>query len=135
MIKRLIEKVLNRETVAYLICGFLTTAVSLAVYRVCMFVMPVAASNTVSVAAGIVFAYIVNKIFVFRSRSWALKTLRAEIAPFMTGRVALYVAETAALVLLVDVATLPEFICKCATTAVVIVANYLISKKLVFKMP
>ena len=124
----------NRETVSYLICGVLTTLVGIAVFWLCDEAgLHVAASNTLSTIAAVTFAYLVNKIFVFRSRSWAPAVLAKEAAAFVAGRVGTFVAETLLLVALVDWAGLPGFWCKVFTSVLVVIGNYVISKKWVFK--
>lgn len=133
IINKYFFKYLNRETISYLICGVLTTIVGLAVFWICERTgLHVAVSNTISTAAAVVFAYFVNKIFVFRSASWNPEVLIKEILAFLTGRLASYLTETLLLVLLVDVIGFPGFICKLFTSILVVIANYLISKKAVF---
>jgi len=81
----------------------------------------------------VLLAYVLNKIFVFRSLSWQIKTLIKEIGSFTAGRLATYISETLLLVLLVEMLGLPGFVCKVFTTGLVVAANYAISKKWVFK--
>ena len=124
---------LNRETIAYIICGILTTAVSIGVFWLCeIYGFRVATSNTISTIAAVTFAYFANKIIVFRSASWKIKVLVREVFTFVCGRLATYVMETALLVVLVDLIGLPGTICKAATSVLVVIGNYLISKKAVF---
>lgn len=128
-----LSKYINRETVSYLICGGLATILSIAVFWLCQRAgLHVAVSNTVSTAVVVSFAYFANKIFVFRSNSWKLSTLAREIFTFLSGRLATYIGETLLLVLLVDMLNFPSFYCKIFTTVLVVLANYLISKKAVF---
>ena len=128
-----VKKHLNRETVSYLICGIITTIFSIIVFWLCYAIgLHTAASNTISTVLAVLLAYVLNKIFVFRSLSWQIKTLVKEIGSFAAGRLVTYVSETLLLVLLVEVLGLPGFICKVFTTGLVVVANYMISKKWVF---
>ena len=130
----MINKFCNRETITYLICGALTFFLALAVFWLCDRAgMHVAVSNTISTIIAVLFAYIINKIVVFRSGSWNLLFLIREISAFLSGRFATYAGETVLLTLLVDVIGLDSFICKIFTTGLVIIANYLISKKFVFR--
>ena len=130
----LFKKFCNRETIAYLITGIVTTIVGLAVFWLCEQAgWHVALSNTVSVFSAIAFAFVPNKIFVFRSFSWAAKVLAKEIPAFFASRSLMFVLETALLVLLVDWFGLPGFVCKVFTTALVVVGNYVVSKYAVFR--
>lgn len=133
MIMKVINKYCNRETISYLICGVLTTIVGIVVFWLCEQAgFHVAVSNTISTVAAVTFAYFVNKIIVFRSNSWDIKVLIREVFAFIAGRFATYVMETLLLVALVDMLGLPGFVCKVFTSVLVVIGNYLISKKAVF---
>jgi len=130
---KVINKYCNRETISYLICGVLTTIVGIVVFWLCEQAgFHVAVSNTISTVAAVTFAYFVNKIIVFRSNSWDIKVLIREVFAFIAGRFATYVMETLLLVALVDMLGLPGFVCKVFTSVLVVIGNYLISKKAVF---
>ena len=67
MLHKIWEKCVNYETVSYLICGFLTTAVDFAVYTVLRHVdIGVGISQALSWMAAVLFAYVVNQPIVFR---------------------------------------------------------------------
>lgn len=130
---RKVDALLNRETISYLICGILATVVSVGVFWICEASgLHVALSNTISTIATVIFAYFLNKTIVFRSKSWAPTVIAKEMATFIGGRLVTYILETALLVLLVDIMGAPGLICKIFTTVLVVVSNYLISKKAVF---
>jgi len=130
----MIQKICNREVISYLICGVLTTIVDLIIFWICERAgLFVAASNTISYIGATIFAYFVNKIFVFLSNSWKPAVLAKEMFLFFSGRFATYVMQTLLLVLLVDIMGFDGFICKVFTTVLVVVGNYFISKKAVFK--
>jgi putative flippase GtrA len=130
----MIQKILNRETAAYLICGAFTTVVGLAVFWVCVRLnQHTATANTVSTVSAVLFAYIVNKIFVFQSKLWSILTVGREMASFFAGRVATYIMETGLLLVMIDMMGWPNMLCKGFTMVLVILSNYCISKWFVFK--
>ena len=130
---KLIKNHCNRETISYLICGVLTTILSIVVFWASdVSGMNTAASNTMSTVSAVISAYFLNKIFVFRSESWSCTVIVREISVFITGRLGTYISETLLLIVLVDFIGLPGFICKLFTLVLVITANYVISKKAVF---
>ena len=107
--------------------------VGIAVFWLCYLSgLHVAVSNTISTVAAVALAYFLNKIFVFRSTSWETAVLAKEVFTFLSGRLATYIMETVLLVLLVDMAGFPGFICKMFTSVLVVIGNYLVSKKAVF---
>ena len=68
MFGKLWKKCVNYETISYLICGVLTTVVDFASYTVFRKMsMGVGTSQALSWVAAVLFAYIVNKIIVFRN--------------------------------------------------------------------
>ena len=91
-ISQLLKKVLNKEVIMYLIFGVLTTVVSLLVYYGCIYTflnpenaVQLQIANIISWIAGVAFAYITNRKFVFESNeSNQLK----EISKFVTSRLA-----------------------------------------------
>jgi putative flippase GtrA len=95
--------------------------------------MGTAAANTVSTVIAVVFAFFINKFFVFRSASWVLKVVLREFAAFCLGRLATYLMETGLLVVMIDWMGWPSMICKGFTMVLVVVGNYIISKWAVFR--
>lgn len=68
MFGKLWKKCVNYETISYLVCGVLTTAVDFVSYTAFRKMsMGVGVSQALSWVAAVLFAYIVNKIIVFRN--------------------------------------------------------------------
>ena len=89
-IAKLIKKVCTKEVIMYLIFGVLTTIVSLAVYYVLIFTLlnpenaiQLQIANIVSWIAGVAFAYITNRKFVFESTE---KNKFKELSKFVASR-------------------------------------------------
>ena len=78
-----LKKLLNRETILYIIFGVATTAVNYVVFHLLYNVLwrqnHSLAANAAAFVAAVIFAYVVNKLFVFESRSWDAATLKREI--------------------------------------------------------
>lgn len=130
---KVIGRFLNRETISYVIFGILTTIIGFGVYSLCVYWgLKTIAANTISTVLAVIFAYVTNKAFVFRSRSWKPAALLPEFAKFCGARVATYIMETALLYLLVDVLELNSMLMKALTTVLVVAANYVLSKWMVF---
>ena len=132
-VKKIIAKLLNRETVTYVIFGALTTLVSISVYTMSInYDMGVARANTVSTVIAVLFAFVTNKMWVFESRDFSIKTTAAEFVKFGAGRVITYLIETGLLMALVDMIGLNAIWCKYFTQGIIIILNYFISKFTVF---
>lgn len=125
-----------REVVNYLIVGVLTTLVSLLVYYGLTLTVldptrPVQlqAANVISWVAAVVFAYFTNRRFVFESRS---TNILKEAAAFFAARLATLLMDMALMFLLVTLLKMNDKPAKLLVQVVVIVANYVLSKFLVF---
>lgn len=128
-------KKLDTEAIRYIIVGGLTTLVNLVVFSVLCKLMnvDVTISNIISVITAILFAYVTNKIFVFRSKTHGIKELFAEASKFIGARLLTMVIEVGGVFLLVNIIGQDEFIGKLETQVIVLVGNYFISKFIVFK--
>ena len=83
-------RLLTSEGMRYLFIGGCTTLVNLVVFTVlCRIVhLEVNISNIISVSVSILFAYVTNKLIVFRSHCSSIGELAAECARFIGARLA-----------------------------------------------
>ena len=146
-----IKKIMNRETILYIVFGVATTVVNYVVfyllYNVLWHQRNSLSANAVAFVAAVIFAFVVNKIFVFQSKSWHMDTLKQEIPSFLAARIGSFGIEEAGLficerilklggvvaITLGDVALDWITIVKLALAFVVIVLNYIFCKLLVFR--
>lgn len=146
-----IKKILNRETILYIVFGVATTVVNYVVFHLLYNVLwqqeNSLVANAVAFVAAVVFAFVVNKAFVFRSQSWSVDTLKREIPPFLAARVGSFGIEEAGLFVCerilklggVVVLTLGDMtldwitIVKVTLSFVVVALNYVFCKLLVFR--
>ena len=131
----IMKKFLNAETFRYLFIGVCTTLVNLAVFTVlCKFVhMNVNLANFISIVTAILFAYVTNKLYVFRSHCASFGELAAEFVKFCGARVATMVIELGGVFLIYNILGFDEMIAKCCTQVFVVIGNYFISKFFVFR--
>jgi len=130
----MLKKILNREIISYLLVGGLVTVFGLFTFTLFIHLgLSTIIANTVSNVLAILFAYVTNKIFVFRSKAKNLTDLFFEFVKFCSSRVFLFFVETVLLVFLVDYLDFNSFWMKVFTLSLVIVGNYVFSKWVVFK--
>lgn len=130
---KLLARLLSGQIFSYLFFGAITTVVALGLYFALFLAgFGTVAANTVSTAAAVLLAFVTNKIFVFASRDWNPGNVAKELAKFSGWRVATYAGETLALLLLVDFLGFHGMAMKTLTVALVVIANYCISRWLVF---
>ena len=146
-----LKKLLNRETILYIVFGVATTAVNYVVFFLLYNVLWNQRSSLMANAAAFVvavtFAFFVNKIFVFESKSWSPEVLKKEIPSFLAARIGSFGIEEVGLFLAERVlhlggvtaitigATTLDWITivKLALAFVVIALNYVFCKLLVFR--
>ena len=139
--RNLLEKILKKiggnvaEAIRYVIAGGLTTIVNLGTYYIFYNILgwDITLSNILSIILSILFAYVVNKIIVFRSHCSDVKTLFKEFCKFVGGRLLMMAVEIGGVYLLVNILKLHPMFGKICTQVIVIIGNYIVSKFLVFK--
>lgn len=123
------------DIISYLFFGGLTTVVNYLVYLPCYNHLHLSAtvSNVIAWVVAVIFAYLTNKPFVFRSHDWSMKTVLPEFGKFLGCRIGSGAAETLIILLTVDVLSWNGNIMKIITSVLVIILNYIGSKLFVFK--
>lgn len=123
------------DILVYLLFGVLTTVVNYLVYLPCynLIGLEASVSNIVAWAVAVVFAFVTNKPFVFKSHDWSAKTLVPELIKFIGTRVGSGGLETLILFVSVDLLGWNGNVWKLVTSVLVVVLNYVGSKLLVFK--
>lgn len=126
-----------KELVNYLIVGVLTTVVSLGTYYGCVFTfldpqsaVQLQAANILSWIAAVTFAYFTNRKYVFESTN---RNMMQEALKFYASRLSTLAMDMAIMFVGVTLLVLDDKIMKLVVQVVVTVANYIISKFLVFK--
>ena len=124
-----------REVIVYLVFGVLTTIVNYLVYIPCynMLGMSASVSNVAAWVVAVIFAFVTNKPFVFRSNDWSAAVVFPELSKFVGCRIGSGAAETAILFLAVDLLGWNGNLWKLITSVLVVILNYIASKLLVFK--
>lgn len=149
-----------KELCNYVIFGALTTVVSFGTYYLFRFIFPnensvpdflkwvfklTAVFGTESATVlpvflswvcAVTFAYVTNRIWVFESKARGVHIL-AEIGKFFSARALTLLLDLLIMFLMVDLTgmhgVLWEFFARVVDSAVVLVANYVLSKVLVFR--
>lgn len=124
-----------KEFVLYILFGVLTTAVNYSCYFLFLkvFSLYYIFSNLISWIITVIFAFVVNKAFVFFSKAIDIKTVSRELIMFVAARIVSLLVETAGLYVMVDMFLIDDMTAKLITFIIVILLNYFISKLLIFK--
>ena len=124
-----------KEVILYLFFGGCTTLVSIASYwaaeRVIGFDPLVA--NVISWILAVTFAYVTNRIWVFKSKASGRAAIAKEAVSFFGGRLLTLGLEEVILLIGIRVFHVDSLVVKVLAQIIVIVANYFISKFMVFQ--
>ena len=116
MIDKIWKKLVNRETISYLIFGVLTTLVDwISYWYMRRLGIDYRAATAGSWAAAVLFAFVTNK-------------------PFVACRAATGAFTMVAMIVMVDgLGIRQDFICKIVVSAISLVLNYIFSKWFIFR--
>ena len=129
------------EIISYLFFGGLTTVVSWGTYAlfVGLLGMSIMPGKVLIWVCAVSFAFVTNKLWVFRSKSWAWPGWLREAGAFFAGRLFSGAVEIAGLPLLMAAGLdqtlfgVEGFAANMVVTVVVIVLNYFLSKFFAFR--
>ena len=129
------------EIISYLFFGGLTTLVNFVVYIffVQLIGLGIPAGNAIAWVAGVLFAFVTNKLWVFQSKSWMAKQVLREAGTFIGARITTGLLDMIGVPLLFYIGLnyplfgIEGFTAKLMITVLVIILNYVFSKTIVFR--
>ena len=121
------------EIINYLFMGGCTTIVSIGSYTIftSLFGIHYQISNIISWIFAVVFAFITNKLFVFKVKS--NENLLHEIYQFVKFRILSLVIDMGSMYIFVELFKINDLISKILVQIIVVVLNYVFSKLFIFK--
>ena len=120
----------HEEIIRYLIAGILTTVVSIVSYYLFRIIhIHYLISTILSWILAVIFAYFVNKFYVFKNNKKDI----LEFVNFIKYRLISLLMEFITMYVLVDILFINDRISKIIVQGIVLVLNYLFSKIFVFK--
>ncbi len=134
--KELLQKENIREIVSYVIIGGLTTLVGIGSYWILTKTVldpengvQIQIANCISWVLAVTFAYVTNRIFVFRSKN---RAVFFEAVRFYAARVGTLLLDMLFMFLTVTIAGGNDKVMKIISSVIVTIVNYFLSKILVF---
>ncbi|MDQ0975134.1 putative flippase GtrA [Neobacillus niacini] len=125
----------RNEIVMYLLFGVLTTVINILCYvflREYLHIKYIL-STTIAWLISVVFAFLTNKKYVFKSNFTELNAVIQEFFSFTFFRVVSLGMDLGIMVVLVEIIKIDDFIAKIAANIVVVIMNYIVSKYVVFR--
>lgn len=135
----------NYEMVTYIFYGFVTTVINLVAFALLCFAFNVPMknpsteqiflstfANAIAFVISLIFAFVVNKYIVFKSKKSDVKTIIKEFVSFGVARLASFGCETL-IIFVAPYIMIPLMIAKVIAQIVVVILNYIFSKLFIFK--
>lgn len=118
------------EVIRYIIAGILTTIISIISYNLFRNInIDYKISTILSWILAVIFAYFINKIFVFKKKNNDIK----EFINFVFARIISLIIEFISMLIMVDLISINDRLSKLMVQIIVLVLNYIFSKFFVFK--
>lgn len=123
------------EIIRYGFFGVLTTVVNFIVFYYFNSVLETSYiyANSLAIIISIIFAYVTNKKFVFKSQTHTFKQTFYEFLNFISLRLGSGIFDMVSMYLLIDGIGIDTNISKVLTQFIVVVSNYIFSKLFIFK--
>ncbi len=120
------------EVISYLFFGACTTLCNIVVFYVTyeLLHLDLLVANTLAWFLSVLFAYITNRIFVFKSKE---KNIAKEIVAFFFARILSLGVDSLIMFVGIDILKFSSLVVKIVANIVVVLFNYIFSKLFIFK--
>lgn len=124
-----------REGIDYLFWGGVAFVLSMVLFYIFanMMMIEEQIANVITWIICVIFTYLTNRTFVFRSKTKGMKAITKEFTEFTMARLATLVLENVVLFICIDLLLWHNMIAKLIGQFLVIVSNYILSKVWIFK--
>lgn len=123
------------EGISYLFWGGVAFVLSMVLFYIFANIMMLdeQIANIFTWIICVIFAYLTNRTFVFKSKTTGAKAVTKEFVDFTAARLATLVLENAVLFICIDLFLWHNMLAKLLGQFLVIVSNYVLSKLWIFK--
>lgn len=122
-----------KEIIYYILFGVCTTLVNILTFQILVILKyDYKLANVVAFIISIVFAYITNKIYVFKSKTNTIGQLIFEFIKFSIARILTFFIDFFGLIVLIEMVKMDKLFSKIIVNIIVIILNYFLSKKKIF---
>lgn len=129
-----IKKLFSLEVISYAFWGIVTSIENIVLYAYLTYSgMDYKIANIITLIIVKFTAYLVNKTFVFRSKSENIKELFQEFTRFFFSRLFTFIIDVLGLIVMIDFLGISSMVSKVFITVIVVVINYFLGKKHVFR--
>lgn len=122
------------EVFTYLFFGVCTTIVNIVIHLICLDILNFhyMVATVISWLGAVLFAFVTNKKWVFHSSSSTASEWWTEFLRFIFYRLISLVLDMGSMFLMIDLLKIDGIVAKVLTQVLVVIANYVFSKFLIF---
>lgn len=124
-----------QEAIDYLFWGGVAFVLSMVLFYIFANVLMIEEqiANVITWIICVIFTYLTNRTFVFKSKTTGAKAITKEFAEFTSARLATLILENVVLFICIDLLLWHNMLAKLIGQFLVIVSNYVLSKLWIFK--
>ncbi|WP_147534144.1 GtrA family protein [Bacillus marasmi] len=124
----------KNDVISYVFFGVLTTLINIISYAILVrFNLDYKVATTIAWIISVIFAFITNKLYVFRSKQMNFIIVMKEMMTFTFFRLLSYFLDIVTMIIAIEYFKLDDLFSKIFANILVIVFNYFASKYFVFK--
>lgn len=124
----------NKQLYSYIVWGILSAILNVGLAELFVLVgIDYRISNAITLVIVKLFSYFTNKIFVFKTPFESVHKFIVEMIRFIFARWVTFLVDYFGVIILVEILKQSFFLSKCLMSAIVVVLNYILSKKIVFR--
>lgn len=124
------------EAALYIVFGAVTTVVNILGYYICVYwlqINSVVEATVIAWTVSVLFAYITNKVWVFKKRTINGSVIIYELFSFFGARLVTGILDVFIMYFFVNVLAFNDMMIKILSNILIIILNYVASKFLIFK--
>lgn len=118
----------------YVLSGVGAAAINLIIYQISLLYVSYWIANLIAMIGSKLFSYVTSKVYVFKTETKTLRSFLCEFARFFVSRSITAIVDYFGLIIAVSLWDADPIISKYVIAVLVVVLNYFMSKKHVFKM-
>lgn len=124
-----------KEMILYIFFGGCTTLMNIVAYYIStrFFDIDYKYSTIIAWCISVLFAYVTNRIYVFKSKNTTIKSIIYEVITFIGCRILSGILDFVIMYVFIDLIKLDDLFIKIISNIIVIAFNYVASKILIFK--
>lgn len=135
LIKKVWRFLTTPEMILYIVFGVFTTLINIVAFQIANGPLHWSwqMANILAWVLAVAFAFITNKLYVFRSKSLAAAVVLKELIEFVGARLLSLGVDYLCMWILIDVFGWNELLSKIADNVIVVLINYVLSKLIIFR--